>query len=37
MGAVTSNGCDLYYEEMGEGVPILLITLPGRRRRPGAP
>ena len=25
MGAVTSNGCDLYYEEMGEGVPILLI------------
>ena len=25
MGAVPSNGCDLYYEEMGEGVPILLI------------
>jgi 3-oxoadipate enol-lactonase len=25
MGSVTSNGCDLYYEEMGEGVPILLI------------
>ncbi len=25
MGAVTSNGCDLYYEEIGEGVPILLI------------
>jgi 3-oxoadipate enol-lactonase len=23
--AVTSTGCDLYYEEMGEGVPILLI------------
>jgi pimeloyl-ACP methyl ester carboxylesterase len=22
---VTSNGCDLYYEEIGEGVPILLI------------
>jgi pimeloyl-ACP methyl ester carboxylesterase len=25
MGVVTSNGCDLYYEEMGQGVPILLI------------
>lgn len=25
MDAVRSNGCDLYYEEMGEGVPILLI------------
>jgi pimeloyl-ACP methyl ester carboxylesterase len=25
MGAVTSNGCDLYYEETGDGVPILLI------------
>ena len=25
MGPVTSNGCDLYYEEVGEGVPILLI------------
>jgi 3-oxoadipate enol-lactonase len=25
MGAVTSNGCELYYEETGEGVPILLI------------
>ena len=25
MNAVTSNGCDLYYEEIGEGVPILLI------------
>ena len=24
-GSVTSNGCDLYYEEAGEGVPILLI------------
>jgi pimeloyl-ACP methyl ester carboxylesterase len=24
-GSVMSNGCDLYYEEMGEGVPILLI------------
>jgi pimeloyl-ACP methyl ester carboxylesterase len=25
MGAVTASGCDLYYEETGEGVPILLI------------
>jgi pimeloyl-ACP methyl ester carboxylesterase len=25
MGVVTSNGCDLYCEEMGEGVPVLLI------------
>jgi pimeloyl-ACP methyl ester carboxylesterase len=25
MSAVTSTGCDLYHEEMGEGVPILLI------------
>src|SRR5262245_12632435 len=25
MSDVTSTGCDLYYEEMGEGVPILLI------------
>jgi 3-oxoadipate enol-lactonase len=25
MAAVTSNGRDIYYEEMGEGVPILLI------------
>jgi 3-oxoadipate enol-lactonase len=25
MGAVRSNGCDLFYEEVGEGVPILLI------------
>src|SRR5512133_2328793 len=25
MGSVTSDGCDLYYEELGEGVPILLI------------
>jgi pimeloyl-ACP methyl ester carboxylesterase len=25
MGAVTANGCDLYYEEVGDGVPILLI------------
>ena len=25
MGSVWSDGCDLYYEEMGEGVPILLI------------
>jgi pimeloyl-ACP methyl ester carboxylesterase len=24
-GSVTSNGCDLYYEEEGDGVPILLI------------
>ena len=22
---MSSNGCDLYYEEVGEGVPILLI------------
>jgi len=25
MASVTSDGCDLYYEEAGEGVPILLI------------
>jgi 3-oxoadipate enol-lactonase len=25
MGSVRSNGCDLYYEEAGQGVPILLI------------
>jgi pimeloyl-ACP methyl ester carboxylesterase len=25
MGSLTSDGCDLYYEEVGEGVPILLI------------
>ena len=25
MGFVTSDGCDLYYEEAGEGAPILLI------------
>jgi pimeloyl-ACP methyl ester carboxylesterase len=25
MGSVRSNGCDLYYEEVGQGVPILLI------------
>lgn len=24
-GSVTSDGCDLHYEEVGEGVPILLI------------
>jgi pimeloyl-ACP methyl ester carboxylesterase len=25
MGSVSSDGCDLYHEEVGEGVPILLI------------
>jgi pimeloyl-ACP methyl ester carboxylesterase len=25
MGSVRADGCDLYYEEVGEGVPILLI------------
>jgi pimeloyl-ACP methyl ester carboxylesterase len=25
MGSVRSDGCNLYYEELGEGVPILLI------------
>jgi len=25
MGSVRSGGCDLYYEQVGEGVPILLI------------
>ena len=25
MGSVRSDGCELYYEEVGEGVPILLI------------
>ena len=25
MGSIRSDGCDLYYEEVGQGVPILLI------------
>ena len=25
MGSVRLDGCDLYYEEIGDGVPILLI------------
>jgi pimeloyl-ACP methyl ester carboxylesterase len=25
MGPIRSDGCDLYYEEVGQGVPILLI------------
>jgi 3-oxoadipate enol-lactonase len=25
MSSTRSNGCDLYYEEAGEGVPILLV------------
>ena len=25
MGSVRSDGCDLSYEELGEGAPILLI------------
>ena len=25
MGSVRSNGCDLYYQQVGQGVPILLI------------
>jgi hypothetical protein len=29
MNSVRSNGCDLYYEEAGEGVPILLIPPAG--------
>jgi pimeloyl-ACP methyl ester carboxylesterase len=29
MGSVRSDGCDLYYEEAGEGVPILLIPPAG--------
>jgi pimeloyl-ACP methyl ester carboxylesterase len=29
MGSVRSGGCDLYYEEVGEGVPILLIPPAG--------
>ena len=29
MGSVMSDGCDLYYEEAGEGVPILLIPPAG--------
>jgi pimeloyl-ACP methyl ester carboxylesterase len=29
MGSVRSDGCDLYYEELGEGVPILLIPPAG--------
>ena len=27
--SVSSDGCDLYYEEVGEGVPILLIPPSG--------
>jgi pimeloyl-ACP methyl ester carboxylesterase len=29
MGSVRSDGCDLYYEEAGEGVPMLLIPPSG--------
>jgi 3-oxoadipate enol-lactonase len=29
MGSVRSDGCDLFYEEAGEGVPILLIPPAG--------
>src|SRR5437867_3528415 len=29
MSFVTSDGCDLYYEEVGEGVPILLVPPAG--------
>ena len=29
IGSVRSHGCDLYYEELGEGVPILLIPPAG--------
>jgi 3-oxoadipate enol-lactonase len=29
MGSVRSDGCDLYYEEVGQGVPILLIPPAG--------
>jgi 3-oxoadipate enol-lactonase len=29
MGSVRSDGCDLYYEEAGQGVPILLIPPAG--------
>src|SRR5512133_904641 len=29
MGSVTPDGCDLYYEEAGDGVPILLIPPAG--------
>ena len=29
MGSVRSDGCDLYYEEAGDGVPILLIPPAG--------
>jgi len=29
MGSVRPDGCDLYYEEAGEGVPILLIPPSG--------
>jgi 3-oxoadipate enol-lactonase len=29
IGSATSSGCDLYYEETGEGVPILLIPPAG--------
>jgi pimeloyl-ACP methyl ester carboxylesterase len=26
MGSVRSDGCDLYYEEAGDGVPIVRLT-----------
>jgi pimeloyl-ACP methyl ester carboxylesterase len=29
MGSVRSDGCDLYYEEVGQGVPILLVPPAG--------
>ena len=29
IGSVRSNGCDIYHEELGEGVPILLIPPAG--------
>jgi hypothetical protein len=35
-GSVRSDGCDLYYEQIGEGVPILLIPPSGATAARGA-
>lgn len=37
MGSIRSGGCELYYEEAGKGLPILLIPPAGQRPPPGAP
>jgi hypothetical protein len=37
MSRVTTNGCDLCFEEAGAGVPILLIPPAGTMAATGAP